>query len=63
MFPLSDDRGNIIAFSGRIWTKNDLEKRQAKYKNSRGTVLFNKSYEFYHFDKAKPVIAKTHEVF
>ena len=63
MFPLSDDRGNIIAFSGRIWTKNDLEKKQAKYKNSRGTVLFNKSYEFYHLDKAKPVIAKTHEVF
>ena len=39
MFPLSDDRGHIIAFSGRIWTAADTEKRQAKYKNSRGTVL------------------------
>ncbi|AAZ51217.1 TPA: DNA primase [Streptococcus pyogenes] len=63
MFPLSDDRGHIIAFSGRIWTAADMEKRQAKYKNSRGTVLFNKSYELYHLDKARPVIAKTHEVF
>ncbi|MGT2934877.1 DNA primase [Streptococcus castoreus] len=63
MFPLTNDQGNIIAFSGRIWTAADLEKKQAKYKNSRGTVLFNKSYELYHLDKAKPVIAKTHEVF
>ncbi|GAY70655.1 DNA primase [Streptococcus canis] len=63
MFPLSDDQGHTIAFSGRIWTAADMKKKQAKYKNSRGTVLFNKSYELYHLDKAKPVIAKTHEVF
>ncbi|KHD45440.1 DNA primase [Streptococcus hongkongensis] len=63
MFPLTDDRGNTIAFSGRIWSKKDQEAPVAKYKNSRATVLFNKSLEFYHLDKAKPVIAKTHEVF
>lgn len=63
MFPLCDDKGNIIAFSGRIWAREDIEKQQAKYKNSRATVLFNKSYELYHLDKAKPIIAKTHEVF
>lgn len=53
----------MIAFSGRIWAREDIEKQQAKYKNSRATVLFNKSYELYHLDKAKPIIAKTHEVF
>ena len=25
MFPLTDDSGQIVAFSGRIWTKEDLE--------------------------------------
>ncbi|WP_077322676.1 DNA primase [Streptococcus pseudoporcinus] len=63
MFPLTDDRGQTIAFSGRIWTKEDQDNKLAKYKNSRATLLFNKSYEFYHLDKAKPVIAKKHEVF
>ncbi|EHI69600.1 DNA primase [Streptococcus ictaluri] len=63
MFPLSDDKGRVIAFSGRIWSEADLNKQLAKYKNSRGTVLFNKSYELYHLDKAKPIITKTHEVF
>ncbi|VTS20857.1 DNA primase [Streptococcus pseudoporcinus] len=63
MFPLTDDRGQTIAFSGRIWTKEDQGNKLAKYKNSRATLLFNKSYEFYHLDRAKPVIAKKHEVF
>ncbi len=63
IFPLTDERGHIIAFSGRIWGPEDQQKQVAKYKNSRSTVLFNKSYEFYHLDKARPVIAKKHEVF
>lgn len=63
MFPLTDERGSTIAFSGRIWTEKDQTAKIAKYKNSRATVLFNKSFEFYHLDKAKPVISKTHEVF
>lgn len=63
MFPLTDESGSTIAFSGRIWTEKDQAAKIAKYKNSRATVLFNKSFEFYHLDKAKPVISKTHEVF
>lgn len=63
MFPLTDERGSTIAFSGRIWTEKDQAAKISKYKNSRATVLFNKSFEFYHLDKAKPVISKTHEVF
>lgn len=50
-------------FSGRVWTKEDIEKGQAKYKNTRATRIFNKSYELYHLDQAKPVIQKTHEVY
>ena len=63
MFPLTDDSGRVVAFSGRIWNKEDLENKQAKYKNTRSTALFNKSYELYHLDKARPVISKTHEVY
>lgn len=63
MFPLTDDTGQVVAFSGRIWTKEDLEAKQAKYKNTRSTVLFNKSYELYHLDKARPVMSKKHEVY
>ena len=63
MFPLKNEFGKTIGFSGRVWTKEDIEKGQAKYKNTRATRIFNKSYELYHFDQAKPVIQKTHEVY
>ncbi|HFH9947276.1 TPA: DNA primase [Streptococcus suis] len=64
MFPLTDEHGRVIAFSGRIWTEKDLQNKQlAKYKNSRSTAIFNKSYELYHLDKAKAVIKKQREVY
>ena len=51
IFPLTNDKGQVIAFSGRIWQETDSQT--AKYKNSRSTAIFNKSYELYHLDKAK----------
>ena len=63
MFPLKNEFGKTIGFSGRVWTKDDFEKGQAKYKNTRATRIFNKSDELYHLDQAKPVIQKTHEVY
>lgn len=63
MFPLADDSGQVIAFSGRIWTEKDIENKQAKYKNTRSTTLFNKSYELYHLDKAQSVMTKKREVY
>lgn len=64
MFPLSDDTGRVIAFSGRLWRDQaEGTKPQGKYKNSRGTLLFNKSYELYHLDKAKQVAKKNHELY
>lgn len=64
IFPLTDEVGRVIAFSGRIWTQSDLENKQiAKYKNSRSTAIFNKSYELYHLDKAKASIKKEREVY
>lgn len=64
MFPLSDDTGRVIAFSGRLWREPvEGAKPQGKYKNSRATLLFNKSYELYHLDKAKQVAKKNHELY
>ena len=64
MFPLTDEYGRVVAFSGRIWTEADLaDKQMAKYKNSRGTAIFNKSYELYHLDQAKAAIKKQREVY
>ena len=63
MFPLTNDKGQVIAFSGRIWQPSDIEQKVAKYKNSRSTPIFNKSYELYHLDKAKPTIKKSHEIY
>ncbi|WP_326845721.1 DNA primase [Streptococcus anginosus] len=63
MFPLTNDKGQVIAFSGRIWQPSDIEQKVAKYKNSRSTPIFNKSYELYHLDKAKATIKKSHEIY
>ena len=63
MFPLANDKGQVIAFSGRIWQASDIEQKVAKYKNSRSTPIFNKSYELYHLDKAKATIKKSQEIY
>ncbi|MDQ0223038.1 DNA primase [Streptococcus moroccensis] len=63
MFPLTDDSGRIIAFSGRIWQTQDMSSQEAKYKNSRASLIFNKSYELYHLSQAKASIRKHHEVY
>ena len=54
MFPISDSSGRVIAFSGRIFGKDD--KEEAKYLNSPDTPLFNKSNVLFGIDKAKSSI-------
>ena len=61
IFPLTNDKGQVIAFSGRIWQETDSQT--AKYKNSRSTAIFNKSYELYHLDKAKKGTGKVTELY
>ncbi len=52
MFPLFDTSGRVIAFSGRIFGKDEKEFGP-KYLNSPDMELFNKSEVLYGFDKAK----------
>lgn len=55
MFPLCDSSGRVIAFSGRIFGKEDSSS-DAKYLNSPDTPLFNKSNVLFGIDKAKTSI-------
>ena len=61
MFPLSNDQGKVIAFSGRIWQETDSQT--GKYKNSRATAIFNKSYELYHLERVKKGSGKASEIY
>ncbi|MFZ2822440.1 MAG: DNA primase [Lactococcus raffinolactis] len=64
MFPLNNEHGQVIAFSGRIWRPEDLSnKTLAKYKNSTTTPIFNKSDALYNLDRAGQSIKKTREVY
>lgn len=59
MFPLSDDNGQVIAFSGRSISG---EKEVAKYLNSPETPIFEKSKVLYNLHNARLNIRKTGKV-
>ncbi|MBO0441708.1 DNA primase [Candidatus Enterococcus ikei] len=64
MFPINDDRGNVIAFSGRLLKTEDFPgDDMPKYLNSPETVLFNKRDTLFNFDKARKEIRKENTVF
>lgn len=50
MFPIFDSAGRVVAYSGRILSK---DSEAPKYVNSPETDLFNKSEILYGYDKAK----------
>ena len=50
MFPIRNDYGEVVAFSGRVL---DPEARTAKYVNSPETPLFTKGKVLYGLDKTK----------
>jgi DNA primase len=51
MFPIQDQRGNVIGFGGRV-----LVKDEPKYLNSPETPLFEKGRELYGIVQARPSI-------
>lgn len=62
IFPLHNERGNTIGFSGRIFEENENPYPTAKYLNTPETPVFNKSKVIYNFDKAKAAIRRENEV-
>lgn len=55
MFPITDNYGNVVGFSGR---KIKPEQSGGKYINYPETPLFVKNRIMYHFDKAKETLNK-----
>ena len=53
MFPICDEQGGSIGFSGRILSG---EKRRRKYVNSPETPIFTKSKVFFGLDKSKRAV-------
>ncbi|WP_196246286.1 DNA primase [Lacticaseibacillus zhaodongensis] len=56
MFPLRDERGETVGFSGRTLS---TEKTQAKYLNSPETIVFNKGELLFNLDEAKQAVRGT----
>ena len=54
MFPIANEGGRVIAFTGR--TVGNDEKAGPKYFNSPETPLYSKSHVLFNLDKAKSVI-------
>lgn len=57
MIPIRDERGRIVGFGGRIIEA--AQERQAKYLNSKETILFNKRQLLFGLDKARRQIEKS----
>jgi DNA primase len=55
MFPICNDSGDVIAFSGRLL---EADAKAAKYLNSPETPIFSKSRVFFGFHKTKRPVAK-----
>ena len=53
MFPICDEQGRVIAFSGRILSGDE---KTAKYVNSPETPIFTKGKVFFGLDKSKRAI-------
>lgn len=60
MFPIRNQTGQIIAFSGRLLTP---DKKLPKYLNSPEGILFNKRKVLFNFDKAKKTIRHESKVY
>jgi len=53
MFPICDEQGRVVGFSGRILSGDE---KTAKYVNSPETPIFTKSKVFFGLDKSKRAI-------
>ncbi len=56
MFPICDEQGRVVAFSGRILI---ADPKAAKYVNSPETPIFRKSNLLFALNKARPAIVES----
>ncbi len=60
IIPIKDEKGNTVAFSGRVYL--DKDESQAKYINSPQTKIFTKSNVLYNLNNARAAIEQTKRV-
>lgn len=58
MFPLYDLKGNVVAYSGRIYNKED----NSKYFNTRETEIFKKGELLYNYHRAKDIARQKNQI-
>lgn len=54
-FPITNEKGEIIAYSARIFH----DENSSKYINSKESIIFKKGHTFYNYDKCKLEALKT----
>ena len=57
-FPIANDKGDVVAFSARIFNGEET----SKYINSRENIIFKKGNILFNYDKCKNECNKTKEV-
>ena len=63
VFPLIDEKGNTLGFSGRKYLKKELDDKEIpKYSNTRETKIFKKSELLYNINNAKTHIISKKEI-
>jgi DNA primase len=56
MFPIANESGKIIAFTGRALNEAQTEKTGPKYLNSPETAIYSKSRVLFNLDRAREAI-------
>ncbi len=59
IFPITNEHGDVVAFSGRIYNSNS----DNKYVNSKETEIFKKSNILYNYNEAKAETRKNKEIY
>ena len=59
IFPIRNMTGNIVGFSGRIFTITDKNKKAPKYLNTRDTTIFHKEENLFGFFEARREVRRT----
>ena len=58
MFPINNESGRVLAFTGRALSESTSEKSGPKYLNSPETAIYSKSRVLFNLDRAKESIRK-----
>lgn len=62
IFPIRNMTGNIIGFSGRVFSAKDVNRKVPKYINTRETEIFHKEENLFGFFEARREIRRTQRI-